>query len=156
MDDVSLDFRGALVRVFAEFALLPDLLRLFGEGLNTVGDWAGMLDEFGYNEDHVEDEDIPDGMSLTEFMAADAMQFCRWIALIGPRGGGGGGNAAGAQAVPYRRRTPSGAGSQCQSDIDAHPCGTDTTSISRRKRRSPDGPSSKRQHRARFAWSLLA
>ena len=106
MDDVSLDFRGALVRVFAEFALLPDLLRLFSEGLNTVGDWAGMLDEFGYNEDHVEDEDIPDGMSLTEFMAADAMQFCRWIALIGPRGGvtPPGHRLSRIAAVPHRER----------------------------------------------------
>ena len=48
---------------------------------------AILLDEFGYNEDHVEDQDIPDGMTLTEFMAEDALRLCRWIALIGPRGG---------------------------------------------------------------------
>ena len=106
MDDVSIDFRGALVRVFAEFAPLPDLLRSFSEGFGTVGDWAGMLDEFGYNGDHVEDDHIPDGMSLTEFMAADALRFCRWIALIGPRGGltRPGRRLSRIAAVPHRDR----------------------------------------------------
>ena len=78
--------RGGLVRCFAEFARLPDLLHAYRPDTDVLAVWVQTLDEIGYNADHVEDRYIPDGMTLTAFMAADALRFCHWIHLIGPRG----------------------------------------------------------------------
>ena len=78
--------RGGLVRGFAEFARLPDLLHAYQPDTDVMAAWVQTLDEIGYNADHVEDQYIPDDMTLTAFMAADALRFCHWIRLIGPRG----------------------------------------------------------------------
>ena len=81
-----------LVRCFAEFDLLPDLLeyRLRHPDETedaVVGAWGRLLDEIGYNDGHVEaDEPIPDGMTLTDLMADDAYEFCRRIDLIADGG----------------------------------------------------------------------
>ena len=85
----SLDELIPLARCFAEFYLLPDLLDRYADGrrTRTDPDWAQLLDAMGYNADHVEDRFIPDGTTLTEFIAEDAERFCRRIGLIGPRGG---------------------------------------------------------------------
>ena len=82
--------RGALVRCFAEFSLLPDLLNLYRAGEpreRTVEQWEGLLDAIGYNSDHLERRFIPDGVALTEFVAGDALRYCSWIELIDPGGG---------------------------------------------------------------------
>ena len=84
--DGPLDRRGGLVRCFAEFPLLPDLLRADLESSDVPDDWARLLHEHGYNRDHVEDQDIPASMTLPEFMAQDALRLCRWIRLIDPDG----------------------------------------------------------------------
>ena len=85
MDGSVGSFRGGLVRCFAEFTLLPDLLNIYRPGDSrdeAVEAWGRLLDDTGYNGDHVENRFIPDGMTLTEFMADDALRFCRWIVLI--------------------------------------------------------------------------
>lgn len=81
--------RGGLVRCFAEFSLLPDLLSIYRPEFTrdeVVENWGRLLDDIGYNADHVEERFIPDGMTLTGFMADDALRFCQWIYLIGRRG----------------------------------------------------------------------
>ena len=93
MDKIGrLEPAGGLVRCFTEFYLLPDLLRRYPDQktrdqVDLVSEWAALLDEHGYNEDHVEDRFIPDDINLSEFMAEDAIRLCRRIRLIGPRGG---------------------------------------------------------------------
>ena len=73
---------GGLVWCFAEFNLLPDLLALYVSGTDPHAVWVSLLDERGYNEDHVEDDEIPRGANLTDLMAEDALRLCRWIRLI--------------------------------------------------------------------------
>lgn len=80
--DGDVTYRGGIVRGFADFDLLPDLLCV----RPTVEDWGRLLDAIGYNSDHVEKRFIPADMSLTEFMAGDALRFCTWIELIEPSG----------------------------------------------------------------------
>ena len=80
-----------LVRCFAEFDVLPDLLvrRLRHPNeteAETVDAWEQTLDELGCDIDHVEDDDIPGAMSLTAFMARDTLSFCRRIGLVDARG----------------------------------------------------------------------
>ena len=101
--------RGGLVRCFAEFALLPDLLDLCRSDDSreeVVEAWGRVLDEIGYNADPVENRFIPDGMTLTEFMADDALRFCRWIALIEANGGlsEAGEQIAGIAGTPFAER----------------------------------------------------
>ena len=82
--------RGALVRCFAEFSLLPDLLNLYLPGESrerTVERWEGLLDDIGYNSEHIESRYIPGGVALTEFVADDALRYCSWIELIDAGGG---------------------------------------------------------------------
>ena len=79
--------RPLLVRCFAEFDVLPDLLgRLDPETSATdaeiVHAWGRALNEVGYNIDHVEDDEFPKGASLRPFLARDALDFCRRIRLI--------------------------------------------------------------------------
>ena len=80
--DGDVTYRGGIVRGFADFYLLPDLLRV----RRTLEDWGRLLDAIGYNSDHVEKRFIPAGMSLTEFMADDALRFCASTELIEPSG----------------------------------------------------------------------
>ena len=77
------------MRCFAEFSLLPDLLSIYRPEFTrdeVVEHWGRLLDDIGYNADHVENRFVPNGMTLTGFMADDALRFCHWIYLIGPRG----------------------------------------------------------------------
>ena len=80
-----------LVRCFAEFGLLPDLLvrRLHHPDetdAETVDAWEQVLDKRGCNIDHVLDDEIPSGMSLETFMPRDALDFCQRIALVDDQG----------------------------------------------------------------------
>ena len=74
------------MRCFAEFSLVPDLLREHQAGSDTLGDWGRRLDGYGYNQEHIENEFDLTGMSLTEYVAADAMRFCEWTGLLLPNG----------------------------------------------------------------------
>ena len=81
-NDTALGHRGGLVRCFAEFHLLPDLLRAHRANPGAVGDWSRLLDDNGYNEEHVGEEFVPEGEERTGAMAEDAVRFCRWTGLI--------------------------------------------------------------------------
>ena len=79
---------GALVKSFAEFPLIPDLLCLYDpEGGNWEKEWAHFMDMWQCDMDHIEDRHLPVGMAVIKGMVEDAFQFCRRIGLIGPRGG---------------------------------------------------------------------
>ena len=78
--------RGGVVRCFAEFSLLPDLLHAHAENPGSIEDWRQLLDERPCNQEHVEDEFVPWGGTMTETMAEDADRFCRWVGLIGEAG----------------------------------------------------------------------
>ena len=80
-----------LVRCFAEFDLLPDLLvrRIHHPDetdAETVDAWERVLDKRGCNIDHVLDDEIPSGMSLETFMPRDALDFCQRIGLVDDQG----------------------------------------------------------------------
>ena len=76
----------SLVNVFAEFSLLPDLLAkvLPGQRDRTLGRWHEFFLDIGVNTDHVEDEDIPDGLDEDGFMVADVWLLCDRFGLILP------------------------------------------------------------------------
>ena len=78
MDDTGVDRPGGLVRCFADFHLVPDLLREHQAGSDTLRDWGRLLDGNGYSQEHIEDEFDPTAMTLTEYVAADAKRFCEW------------------------------------------------------------------------------
>lgn len=87
--DGQLTRHGGLVRCFTEFSLLPDLLGAYRPSDSrdaVVEGWGRLLDDVGYNADHVEDRFIPEGQTLTRFIAEDALQLCERISLIGSRG----------------------------------------------------------------------
>ena len=72
-----------LAKAFAEFAALPALLRLQAFERSGVQEWARLLEEQGYSEDHLEPEDTPRRwQDLTAFVAKDAMRFCRRVRLL--------------------------------------------------------------------------
>ena len=83
MDTPPHSRQPALVRVFAEFALLPDLLHEYRRQPDgSVGRWTSLLGRIGYNEDHVDDRHLPGGVDLTAYMAEDAMRLCERIRLV--------------------------------------------------------------------------
>ena len=72
-----------LGKAFADFAALPGLLRLQAREHPGVQGWARLLEEQGFNEDHLEQEDTPRmRQDLTAFVAKDAMRFCRRLQLL--------------------------------------------------------------------------
>ena len=75
-----------LVRVFAEFSLLPDLLArvTLGQQERTVRAWGQFFRDVGANTDHLEDEDIPAGLDEKQFMALDAWALCNRLGFIVP------------------------------------------------------------------------
>ena len=80
-------YQGGLVRCFTAFVLLPDLLRNSpGSRWSTDESWEKILDTYGYDDDHIDLESIPDGAGLTDYMASDAYRFCEWMKLVDERG----------------------------------------------------------------------
>ncbi len=76
-----------LGKAFAEFAALPDLLRLQAREHPGVQGWARLLEEQGFNEDHLEQEDTPRmRQDLTAFVAKDAVRFCKRLQLLEENG----------------------------------------------------------------------
>ena len=81
-----IDAPSGLVRAFAEFWLLPDLLALDGPGGEPPPAWAELLRSSGFNRDHVKDDDLPAGADLPALMAGDAWRLANWLELVGPEG----------------------------------------------------------------------
>ena len=100
-----IDAAAGLVRAFAEVWLLPDLLALAVPGDGPPHTWIDLLDEEGFNTDHVEDVDLPDGPGLPTIMAEDAWRLVEWLELVGPDGLTDAGNvvASVADFAPERR-----------------------------------------------------
>ena len=85
------DPETGLVRVLAEFWLLPDLLALAEPGDSPPASWADLLARQGYTIDHIEDDDVqsdPDDPDpdLAPIMSDDTWRLARWLELIGPNG----------------------------------------------------------------------
>ena len=88
MAAVGKQFQHSLVGVFAEFSLLPDLLAKVSprQQVQTLNVWGEFLLGSGVNTDHVEDEDIPEGLDEDHFMAMDVWALCKRLGLILPNG----------------------------------------------------------------------
>ena len=79
-----------LTRVFADFSELPYLLRHLPpvprfQKPELLSLWYRSLMSRG-NTDHIEEDDIPKGEHIEEFMAADVWQLTRRLDLITPEG----------------------------------------------------------------------
>ena len=71
-----------LARAFADFHLLPDLLRLAAAGKGLNG-WRRLLESEGCSLDHVEDGDLPEGASsVYDWMARDAADLSFRLRLL--------------------------------------------------------------------------
>ena len=78
---------GGVGKVFADFAMLPDLLRRGRREPVTAPDWTSHLEQSGFDEDHLHLADMPRDRSLhARFVAADAIRFCLWLRLLDPDG----------------------------------------------------------------------
>ena len=80
------DPQTGLARVFAEFALLSDLLALAEPGDGPPPSWRGLLDTEGFTVDHIYDEDMPPDADIPATMAEDAWRVAEWLELVGPDG----------------------------------------------------------------------
>ena len=78
---------GGVGGVFAEFAMLPDLLRRGLRGPVTASNWTTLFAQAGFNEAHLDREDMPRNRSAhAGFIAHGAIRFCEWLDLISPDG----------------------------------------------------------------------
>ena len=78
---------GGVGKVFAEFAMLPDLLQRGLREPVTALDWTSHLEQSGFDEDHLDLEDMPRDRSIhARFVAKDAIRFCEWLDLLAPDG----------------------------------------------------------------------
>ena len=92
----NVEERCTLVRGFADFDLLPDLLvrtsgsaGSYGAGQSILGNQAALLDRWESvladadpNMDHAEPEDLPVGLSAERFLAEDALGLTRRLGLV--------------------------------------------------------------------------
>lgn len=81
-----IDANTGLVRAFADVWLPPDLLALAIPGDEPPQTWIDLLDEEGFNTDHIEDSDVPPDAELATVMAEDAWRLAEWLELVGPDG----------------------------------------------------------------------
>ena len=78
---------GGVGGVFAEFAMLPGLLRRGLRGPVTASDWTTLFAQAGFNEAHLDREDMPRNRSAhAGFIAHGAVRFCEWLDLLSPDG----------------------------------------------------------------------
>ena len=103
----TIDNPCILVRAFADFDVLPDLLSRtpdpmagirigpdeLGRGLPplidenaTVDVWAGFIADYGPNVDNVEPEDLPDEVPRHRYLASDAWQLANRLGWAVPTG----------------------------------------------------------------------
>ena len=74
-----------LVRAFADFSMLPDLLALprLSSRREAVQSWARLMEESNPNCDHVEDDDLDSAADDPwDLMADDAWQLCERLGLL--------------------------------------------------------------------------
>ena len=76
--------QGGIARAFAEFSLLPDLMHLAREstGWPLAPLWTECLEEVGCSLDHVEEPDRPNGWSVWQWMAEDAINLSVRLGLL--------------------------------------------------------------------------
>ncbi len=96
----TVDNCSTLVRAFAEFELLPDLLaRTPVPGPSSIAQrgppklidqaaalrrWTDILASAGANMDHAEPEDLPSGTARERFLAEDAWQLANRLGWVNP------------------------------------------------------------------------
>ena len=91
--DPQIDKQLALVRLFCEFTLLPELLNIYARFAfpgekdvnrdSVIWEWSHILRDQGCNTDHLGDEyDQPRGPKFWDEMAQDALQLCKRLQLI--------------------------------------------------------------------------
>ncbi|MCY3597641.1 MAG: hypothetical protein OXG71_09450 [Rhodospirillales bacterium] len=98
---------AGLGQVFAEFALLPDLLQASAPGAGANGDWTVVLEAHGFNDGHVHPGDLGDVQrdGLAALMARDAKRMCERLRLLDSEGlTDAGRRVAEAAAVPILER----------------------------------------------------
>ena len=101
----SVAMRGGLSGVFMDFDLLPRLLaraQKTGQREETVADWSEFLDTVGFEEEHLDPDDLPSGLSAADCTAADAWRFVQRMGFIGPSGP----TAAGSQVAAFAELGP--------------------------------------------------
>ena len=85
----SVAMRGGLSGVFIDFDLLPRLLaraEKTDQREKTVEDWSEFLESVGFEEDHLDLDEFPRGLSAADCTAADAWRFAERMNFIGPAG----------------------------------------------------------------------
>ena len=81
-----LDAASGLCRAFADFSLLPDLLARAVPGDDAPQDWIDLLDDEGFNLDHVEYDELPVGPDVPTVLADDAWRLVIWLELADDAG----------------------------------------------------------------------
>ena len=71
-----------LVRWFADFSLLPDLLALRRDGARPLESWAELLADRGASLDHVDEEESIEQGTMWTLMAKDAWDLCERLGLL--------------------------------------------------------------------------
>ena len=81
----SLSLRNSLSGAFLDFDLLPDLLaRVDGtlDRAEVTADWAQWLSTVDFEQEHINPDELPDGMTVADSMAADAKRFAQRMGFI--------------------------------------------------------------------------
>ena len=142
MAEAPIERRGGLGKAFAEFTALPRLLKLQASDPGNMKAWVRELKEWGFNEDHLEKEDIPrKRVDLAWFIAQDAMRFCEWLQLIYDDG----------HLTPAGERVASLADED--EDEDGYPAGSPRR---RRLTSPPSSPPLSRTEQSRLLTAVLA
>ena len=81
-----IDPNAGLVRAFAEFDALPDLLAIVESGAGPPQSWVDLLTANSFTIDHIYDEDLPPNPNVPAIMAGDAWRLAEWLELVGPDG----------------------------------------------------------------------
>ena len=85
----SLSMRNGLSGSFVDFDLLPSLLvraERSGGRERTTADWSNWLGASGFEQEHVDPDELPAGLSVADSLAADAWRFAERMGFIDPVG----------------------------------------------------------------------
>ena len=84
-DPDSMPLRQGLSSAFLDFDVLPDLLvraESFDSPEETIEDWANWLDWHGFEDGHLDPDELPPDVSAVQSIAADAYHFCELMGYI--------------------------------------------------------------------------
>ena len=87
-DPDSMPLRKGLSSAFLDFDVLPDLLaqaETFGSPEEMIEGWAKWLDEYGFEDGHLDPDELPPGVSAVQSIAADAYHFCELMGYVDAR-----------------------------------------------------------------------